>query len=57
MGSYNNWNIIELTPKSIPSGAFDEIHKVVLYGMSENMASFVQSGIYGALNTDDQTSK
>ena len=26
MGPYNNWNIIHLTPKSIPSEALDEIH-------------------------------
>ena len=43
LGSYNNWNIIELTPKSTPFEAFDEIHKVVLDGISENTASLVQS--------------
>ena len=53
--SYNNWNIIHLTPKSIPSEAFDEIHEVVLDIISENMASLFQSGIYGAINTDDNT--
>ena len=53
LGSYNNWNIIELTPKSTPFEAFVEIHKVVLDRISENMASFVQSGIYCAIDTDD----
>ena len=43
--SYNNWNIIYLKPKSTPFESFDEIHKVVLDGTSENMASLVQSGI------------
>ena len=38
MGSYNNWNIINLTPKSIPFEAFDEIHTVVLDRISENTA-------------------
>ena len=38
LGSYNNCNIIELTPKSTPFEAFDEIHKVVLDRISENMA-------------------
>ena len=52
---YNNWNTIELTPKSIPSGAFDEIHQVVLDGISENMASLFQSGMYGSINTDENT--
>ena len=51
LGSYNNCNIIEITPKSTPFGAFDEIHKVVLDRISENMASLVQSGMYAAINT------
>ena len=51
LGPYNNCTIIELTPKSIPSEAFDEIHQVVLDGKSENMALLVQSGMYGAINT------
>ena len=51
--SYKNWNIIELTPKSTPFEAFDEIQKVVLDGISENMASLAQSGMYGAINTYD----
>ena len=41
-GSYNNCNIIDLTPKSIPFETFYEIHKVVLDGIIENMASVVQ---------------
>ena len=35
LGPYNNWNIIYLTPKSIPFEEFYEIHKVVLDGISE----------------------
>ena len=38
LGSYHNWNITELTPKSIPFEAFYEIHKVFIDGISENMA-------------------
>ena len=53
MVSYNNWNIIELTPTSITFESFDEIHKVVLDGISENVASLVQSGMHGAINTSD----
>ena len=30
MGPYKNWNNIHLTPKSIPSEAFDDIHQVVI---------------------------
>ena len=52
LGPYNNWNIIHLTPKSIPSEAFDDIHQVVIDGISENMASLVQVVMYGTINID-----
>ena len=51
LGSYNNWNIIELTAKYTPFEAFDELHKVVIDRINENMASLVQYGMYGAINT------
>ena len=57
MGSYNNWNIIELKPKSTPFDAFNEIHQVFLDGISDNMASLVQPGMYGAISTYDTTKK
>ena len=56
LGSYNNCNTIELTQKSIHFEAFDEIHKVVLDRISENMASLVQSGMYGAIDKADNKS-
>ena len=56
LGSYNNWDIIELIPKSTPFEVVDEIHKVVFDVISENMTSFVQSDMYGDINTDDTTS-
>ena len=49
----NNWNIIQLSQKSTPSDAFDEIHQVVLDGISDHMASSVESGQYGSINTTD----
>ena len=39
--SFNNWNIIQLLQKSTPYDAFDEIHQVVLDGISYNMALLV----------------
>ena len=51
LGSFNNWNIIELLSKSTSSNKFDEIHQVVLDGISDNMASLVESGKYEAINT------
>ena len=56
MGPYKNRNIIELTQKPIPFEAFDDINKVGIDGISENMASLVQPGIYGAIKTSDNTS-
>ena len=55
LGSYNNWNIIHLTPKSTPYEAIYDIHEVVLDSISDNMASLVQPGKYGVINTSDTT--
>ena len=52
---FNNWNIIILSHKSTTSDAFEEIHQVILDGISENMAFLVQSGKYGAINTTYST--
>ena len=49
--SFNNYNIIPLSKKSTPSDSFDEIHQVVLDGISDNMAPLVESVNYGAINT------
>ena len=53
MGSYNNWNIIHLTPKSTPLEVFDEIHQVVLDGISDNISALIHPVKYGFINTDD----
>ena len=55
LGSFGNWNIIQLSQKSTSSDTFDEIHQVVLDVISDNMASLVESGKYGAINTTDTT--
>ena len=56
LGSFNNCNIIQLSHNSTPSDTFDEVHKVVLDGISDNMASLIESGKYGAINiTDTET--
>ena len=46
--------MIQLSQKSTPYDAFDEIQQVVLDGISENMASLVESGKYGTINTTDK---
>ena len=38
LGSFNNWKIIEISPKSTSSETFDEIHQVVLDRISDDMA-------------------
>ena len=45
--------MIQLSQNSTLSYAFDEIHQVVLGGISDNMALLVESGKYGAINTTD----
>ena len=42
-----------MSSKSTSSETFDEICQVVLDGISDNMASLVESGKYGAINTTD----
>ena len=53
LGAFNNWNIIQLSSNSTSSDTFDEIHQVVLDGISDNMASLVESVKYGSINTPD----
>ena len=53
LGSFHNWNIIKLSPKSTSYDTFDEIHQVVLDEISDNMDSLVESGKYGSINTTE----
>ena len=53
LGSFNNWNIITLSQKATTSEDFEEIFHVFLDGISDNMASLVQSGKYVVINTTD----
>ena len=50
-GSFKNCNIITLSHKSTISEDFEETNQVFLGGISNNMASLVQYGRYGAINT------
>ena len=51
LSSFNICNIIQLLQKSTPFQEFEEKHKVVIDGISDNMASLVQSGTYSDINT------
>ena len=42
-----------MSQKSNPFDAFDEIHQVVIDGISDNMTALVQYGKYGAINTSE----
>ena len=53
LGSFTNWKIIQFTNKTTPIEDFDEVHKVVLYGISVNMTSLVQLGKSADINITD----
>ena len=55
LGPFNKWNIIQFTNKATTNKDFDEVHKVVLDGISDNMPALVQNGKYGAINNADPT--
>ena len=55
LGPFNNWKIIHYTNKTTCSEDFDEVHQVVLYVISANMASLIYTGKYGAINEEDTT--
>ena len=52
-GPFNNWNLIKFANKTTWIEYFDTGNKLVLDGISENMASLVHLGKYGAINTAD----
>ena len=47
--SFNNCNIITFFPQATASKAFDEINRVVVDNISDNMALLVQFGNYGSM--------
>ena len=51
LGVLNNWNIITFSNKNTTSEDFEDIHQVILDGISDNMASLVQSGKHDATKT------
>ena len=55
LGSFKNWNILQLSHKAISSGEIDKIIPVVLDNISDNMASLVQNGKYCAINITYKT--
>ena len=44
-----------MSHKTTTSEAFEDIHQVVLDGISENMDSLVQPDKYGAINTTEKS--
>ena len=51
LGSFNHYNITTFSHKATTGEDFEEIHQVVLDGISNNMASLFQSSNYVAINT------
>ena len=56
LGSFNNWDIIQLSHKETSSQEIDKINQAVLDGVRDNMASLEKYGKYGSINTTDTTS-
>ena len=52
LGSFNKRNIVKITKKT-SSEDFDELHKVFIDDISDDIASLGQLGKYGAINTAD----
>ena len=52
LGSFNNWSTIQFTRKNKLSEDFDENHKVVIIGISDNMEWLVQLGNIVLYTTD-----
>ena len=55
LGPFNSSNIIQFSQKSTPYDTFDEMRQVFIDAISDNMASLVESGKYGSINTTDTT--
>ena len=55
LGSFNNWNTIQLSHKAASSENIDKTNQVVLDRISDNMDTLAQTGKYGAINTKDTT--
>ena len=53
LSSAVNWNVIHMSPKPTTFKAFEEIHQVVIDRTSDNMASLVQPGKYGTIDTSE----
>ena len=51
VGYLQNYNIINITNKNKPREYFDDINKLVLDSISDNMEPLVQTGTYGAIST------
>ena len=51
LGSFNNWNIIQLSHKASSSEEIDKIHQVLIDGISDNRYELLQPGKYDAINT------
>ena len=52
---FNNCETIQFTNKTTSSEEFDGVNKIVLDGISANIAQLVHMGKYGDINTSDTT--
>ena len=55
LGSFDDCKIVNVDNKTTSSEDFDDVHKVVIYGISTNMESLVQTDKYCATSAEDPT--
>ena len=55
LGYFDNCNTNQFENKTTSIEDFNYIHKNILDGISNNMASFFHTGKYGAINAADPT--
>ena len=53
LGSFNDWIIMPFQNKSTSEETFEEVHKIVLNGMTESKAELIFADGYGAVAADD----
>jgi hypothetical protein len=54
LGDYNKWIIMDFTrDNEADKECFEEIHKILVQSIGNNMAELVEINFYGAVNTND----
>ena len=52
-GSYNDWIIMTFVNKKTPDNEYDNVHRLVMSGLTKNMSSKIIVGNIGVVATND----